>query len=367
VPDLPDLLAREAAALDVPAPPTTALLARAKRLRRRHRAVTGAAALATAAVVGGAAALTVGGGTGRGADPAGVPDPLAGPVFTVDTTLYHGAGLDSAAIDDKAVKSLFYTSAGVLVRHGNNPYSDGGGPQRFSLVEPDGTVTRLRLVTEETVHASDPDQPYVAYGENVDGTLQVVVHDVEQDREAARVDVAPTKDDWFPVSIDDGTVFVQNGYDGEVKIVDWHTGEVADSDVLTSVWDVHGGYLGDHDGETPVVRDGRTGEVVLRGEDGGYFEVSPDGRYAGLVDEESQAGEDPTFDVYDLATGDSVTIEGFASDFGWTPEGDLFSVDDALVTTCDTDTGSCTEATFDLPKGSGEAPEVRLGGRTYES
>lgn len=393
MPDLHELLTREAEGLDVPVPAAGDVISRGKGVRRRRRIVTGAAGVATAAVVGGAMALTLGGGDNRAADPAGVPEQMVGPVFSVDTTVYYGDQLDSATIDNKAIKSLFYTSAGVVVRHGDNSGSDGGGPQRFSLVEPDGTVSRLGLVTEGAVHASDSDQPYVAYGENVDGTLQVVLYDVVADREAARVDVGPSSDSWFPISVDGDTVFVMNGYEGGVQVVDWRTGDVTASEVLSSVWEAHGGYLGDYEGDVPVVRDGRTGEVVLRGPaGGGYFEVSPDGRYAGLVDEEAELdGEAVDYVVYDIATGSSATIDGFAFDFGWTPDGDLFKVEDDLVTTCDTATGDCAETEVDLPEGVGELPmvgtcrsevgesggecepdgpqppEVRLGGRSYES
>lgn len=394
MPDLHDLLTREADGLDVPAPPTGAVLSRGKGVRRRRRVVTGATAVAASAVVGAAAVLGLVSGSDTDLDTAGMPEPMVGPVFTVGTTLYYGDALDTVEIDDTAVKSIFYTSAGAVVRHGDSSASDGGGPQRFSLVEEDGRVTRLDLVTEDAVHASDSDQPYVAYGENVDGTLQVVLYDVAADREAARVDVGPTSDGWFPVSLDGDTVFVMNGHEGGVQVVDWRTGDVTASDVLSSVWEAHGGYLGDYEGDVPVVRDGRTGEVVLSGPaGGGYFEVSPNGRYAGLVDEEAgMDGEATSYVVYDLATGTSVKIDGYAFDFGWTPDGDLFKVEDDLVTTCDTATGTCTETEVDLPEGVGEVPEaetcrvergsqemvcdepsgpqppeVRLGGRSYES
>jgi hypothetical protein len=389
---LTDLLTAEAGGLDVPAPPAGDILARGKGVRRRRRLATGAAAVVTAAVVGGAAALTLGGGS---SDPevATVPEPMVGPVFTVDTTVYYGDDLRTAEIDDDAVKSIFYTSAGVLVRHGDNSFSDGGGPQRFSLVAPDGTVSPLGLVTEETVHASDTDQPYVVYGENKDGMLEVVVYDVLADEEAARVVVGETEDNWFPISLDGDTVYVKDGYEGGVFAVDWRSGEATEIDDVSTVWEAHGGYFGDYRDGKPVVVDVRTGDVVLTGPPVGYFEISPDGRYAGLVDEEGEGGGETTeFVVYDIATGESVSIAGYAFDFGWTPDGDLFEVGPDTVTTCDTATGECAVQAADLPEGIGEIPEaeacrveegsqemvcdqpsgpqppeVRLGGRTYES
>ena len=90
----------------------------------------------------------------------------------------------------------------------------------------------LRLVTEETVHASDPDQPYVVYGEAVDGELQVVVYDVATDAEAARVTrgLAPARH-WFPVAIDGDTVYVQDRSTDEIFAVDWSAGTAEASDL----------------------------------------------------------------------------------------------------------------------------------------
>ena len=77
-------------------------------------------------------------------DDPGESSALHGATFTVGVTAYLDGGAVTATIDDKAVKSSYYTSVGLLVRHGNNNYSDGGGPQRFSLVTPNGTVKRSR-------------------------------------------------------------------------------------------------------------------------------------------------------------------------------------------------------------------------------
>lgn len=340
MPDLHDLLTLEADGLDVPAPPARDILQRAKGVRRRRRLVTGVASVAAATVVAGAATWGLAGGDDGTDHVAGAPG--TGPVFAAGTTLFYGDGSKTVQIDDKAVKSLFYTSAGVLVRHGDNPYSDGGGPQRFTLVTPSGEVHPLGLVTEETVHATDPEQPYVAYAENVDGTVEVVVYDVVEDREAARVPVTDAKDSWFPVSIDGDTVYVQSGYDGDVYAVDWRTGEVTRPATLDSVWEVHGGVVGDTDGGKPVVRDVASGDVLLTA-DRGSFEVAPDGRYARLVDSEKE------FQVYDVATGDAVTIDGHSYDWAWTTTDQLFKVGDDQVTTCAPDTGRCTSAAVDIP------------------
>jgi len=394
---LASLLRDQAGGVAVPDPSTETILARGRRERRKRRGAVALGTAAAVAVVGGGALATAGlfGGDGE-PDAAAVPDSMVGPVFTIDTTVYYGPELHTAEISDEAVKSLFYTSAGVVVRHGENSESDGGGPQRFSLVRADGKVERLGLVTEGTVHASDSDQPYLAYGENRAGSLEVVVYDVLADAEVARIPVTGTEDNWFPLSIDGANVFVQAGHEGGVHVVDWRRGEAAPSDVLQSVWAANGGRVGDYVGDKPVVRDAVTGEVLVTGPPVGYFEVSPDGRYAGLVDEEgSRGGETDEYRVYDLATGDHVTFDGYVFDYGWTPDGDLFQLGEDSVTTCDTATGECTETAVDLPEGVGgdaepqpgdmcevnedgtmggchvaegpRPPEVRLGGRAYES
>ncbi|GAA3807389.1 hypothetical protein [Nocardioides panacisoli] len=387
---LNDLLVEEADGLDVPAPPAGAILHRARGLRRRRQGLVGIAAAAAAVVaIGGVAALT-GGDSGTAADPAATTG--SAPTFTVGTTLYFGDG-HTAEIDDKAVKSIYYTSAGVLVRHGNNSWSDGGGPQRFSLVSPDGTVHPLGLVTEETVHATDPAQPYVVYGQNVDGTLQLVVYDVTADREAARVDVGDTKGNWFPVALDGDTAYVQDGYDGDTYAVQWRTGDVGPSD-LSSIWEVAGGHATSASAGHLEVTDLATGKTLLDVAANGSLDLSPDGRFAIVVDEDAGMSGKPTpSDVYDVATGSHVSVPGAAYDWGWTADGDLFKVAGGKLTTCDSVTGDCATTDVDVPDSDGaqnepacpvrigkhgeastgdcepapDPAEVRLGGRVYES
>ena len=166
------------------------MLVRGRSLRRRRRVTTASPQSRRWpwSVAAWRVALNVA-GQDRAQDiqPAQTPD--LGAVFSVGTTVYLDSGERSATIDDRSIKSMYYTSVGILVRHGNNPYSDGGGPQRFSLVRPDGTVSPVDVETEETVHSTDPDQPYLAYAEVVDDTVNVVVWNVDTDQEQARVPV----------------------------------------------------------------------------------------------------------------------------------------------------------------------------------
>ena len=136
------------------------------------------------------------------------------------------------------------------------------------------------------MHASDPDQPYVAYGEAVDGELQVVVYDVEADAEEARVTVRPTAETWFPVALDGDTVYVQDrarGRDLRGRLEGRHAPSPRTSRAP-----------GRSPAATPrrrptgrpTVVDVAQGDVLLTADGPGYFDLSPDGRYAQLVDEE---------------------------------------------------------------------------------
>jgi hypothetical protein len=342
---LKHLLDGEAHDLPVPPPAANAVIRHGRGLRRRNRIAAGACGAAAAVIIAGSVAALSGGSNQAAPDPA-APTVSDNAVFAYgDQVAYDGPG-SWTRVQDIAVKSLYYTSAGVLVRHGENDWSDGGGPQRFSLVTPDGAVDRLGLVTEETVHATDPEQPYVVYGEAVDGELQVVVYDVTADAEAARVTVAPTKDSWFPVAIDGDTVYVQNGYDSSIFAVDWRSGTAERSD-LSGVWEVAGGHAGVEVRGQPSVVDISTGDTLVSVDSDGYFDLSPDGRYAQLVieDEEGPGG----FEVYDVESGASVSFEGNPFDWGWTADGDLFTVEKATVRTCDAATGECHVETYNRP------------------
>jgi hypothetical protein len=342
---LKELLAGEADQLDVPAPPTDSVLHEGRGIRRRNRLVTGAVGLAAAVVVGGSVvALAGGGGNDAAPDPAG--QPISGnPVFSYGNHVFYDGPSHEAEIQDTAVKSLYYTSAGVLVRHGDNSASDGGGPQRFSLITPDGSVKRLGLVTEETVHASDVDQPYVAYAEAVDGELEVVVYDVVADAEEARMPVGSTSETWFPVAIDGDTVFVGDG--STTHEVDWRSGDVTDVDAtLQSPLDIKGGRAPGGDRQHPTIVDVATGETLLELPAGGYPALSPDGHYAYLTDLEEAGGE---FVVYDIDGGGQQTFPGGSGDWGWTADGDLFTVGKTDVRTCDSATGECTVEPYAQP------------------
>jgi len=379
---LKQLLDQEVDGLDVPAPATDAVLRQGRGLRRRNRIAVAAGAAAVAVIVGGSVVALSGGDDDRTA-----PDPAAptlgnNPVFSYGNQVFYDGPDDRAEIQDNAVKSLYYTSAGVLVRHGDSTASDGGGPQRFSLVTPEGEVQRLGLETEETVHASDVDQPYVVYGEAVDGKLQVVVYDVAADAEEARVTVGPTTESWFPVSIDGDTVYVEDRSADEIFEVDWKTGTAEPSD-SPSAWGVADGHVvAGADGGSAVI-DVESGDVLVSS-DTGAFDLSPDGRYALLTaGAELPPDSEVPMHVLDLESDSQAMILGTPYEWGWTAGGDLFQVTKNQLRTCDSATGECTTTPYAHPDIPAPAPvtetygqqtyveestnELRLGGVTYES
>jgi hypothetical protein len=348
---LQQLLHGEADRLDVPPPHPQHVLRQGRGIRRRRSLASGAAGVAAALLVGGSVVALADGGGDRDSAPDPASAPVSGAVYAVENKVFFENGDRSVTIDDKAVKSMYYTSAGVLIRQGDNPYSDGGGKQRFSLLRGDGTLTPVGVETEETVHTTDADQPYLAYGQAVDGQLVVFVHDVERDQQVARVVVGPTKDAWFPLAMDGDTVYVQNGYGGGIFAVDWAAGTAVESE-LDSAWDVVDGRTATTvDGQAAVV-DVETGDVLLTADAPGYFQLSPDGLHAELVDEDAQMRPEqkPETRVYDVATGSSVTLTGSSWNWAWSADGGLFSLtDDGALITCDAGTGECSEQRVELP------------------
>src|SRR4051794_10139432 len=184
---------RAADGLVVPAAPSAEVLRHARAVRRRRHATTAAGVAAVVVLAGGGGLVARGDGPPGERRAADDPVPAApgpeGAVFSIGTTVYLDGGARTATIADHAIKSMYYTSAGVVVRHGNNDWSDGGGPMRFSLVAPDGSVHPLDVTFEETVPSTDPTQPYLAYAQRAAGVVQVVVLDVRDGSEVARVPV----------------------------------------------------------------------------------------------------------------------------------------------------------------------------------
>ncbi len=365
------LLHEEADRLDVPLPPVQASLSLGRRVRRRRRVTRGLAVAAAIGVVAGGTAVLVGGHSSRPdevADPAPAGTADVGAVFSVGDTLYLHGGTTSATLPE-VVQAMYPTSAGVVVRTNKDGASDGGAPFHFALVDGDGGVHDLGLTLGEVVPGTDPGEPYLAYAATRGSSTQVVVVDVTTGDEVGRVDV-PDEFSWAgweapPVALAGNVVYV--GMDKQALTVNWRTGESAPSDVVPggSIPTVSGGHVVVQHGENkPVsVLDATTGATLLDVGAGAYpyVTLSPDGSFAKVVDQEDEKG----FQLYTVDTGTSVPLDGAPWDYGWTSDGELFSVSAGGVDVCSPTSGECTESP--LPAGVSLDGDVRVMGLMYES
>ena len=369
------LLHEEADRLEVPMPTARETIAAGRRVRRRSRVVQTVAVVAAVACIGTGAALI--GGT-RGTDePTPDVSPTArvqglpgdvGAVFALGDTVYLQAGTVSARMDEVA-QTLYYTSAGLLVRTNEDGASDGGAPFHFALVSPEGAVDELGLTLGEVVPSTDPRQPYLAYADTASGAVQVVVLDVSNGEEVARVDV-PGVTDWGgwdapPVALDGEDVFV--GAESATRVVNWRTGEVTTSDVVPGGYpDVHGGRAIVRDRQEVRVVNARTGATILTvpSEDGyPMVRLSPDGRLATV--ETDPMPDTRGVDLYEVDTGTHVVVDGDPYASGWAWLGQYYSVTQDGIVTCLAGGPLCH--TQPLPDGLRLQGLVRMGGVAYES
>lgn len=375
---LTTLLNDEADHLDIPTPDTAAILGRGRGLRRRHRVTVAASSAAVVVLLAGGVAALVGPGSLTGNDAALDPaalDPAApalqGWAVGQGSTVMLGSG-ETVEVEG-TVKSVYYTSAGVLVRTGQDASTDASD-SAYSLVTDDGKVTDFTLDLGDRVPGTDPTLPYLAYADETGDGWEVVLRDVRTGEVAAEI---PFEGDftwggWLapPVSLSGDHVYV--GMDDATLDVEWRTGEVSESDVMpgSRMPVVSGGrtQLGDY-GERHRVVDAQTGAEVLTtpaSED--WMTLSPDGRYAverssALCDEDGDCVLDrPSVEVYDLAAGTHRSIPVPGGGIGWTPTGDLLVVDGDTVQVCDASTGSCAETPLDI-----DTAHLRLGGSIYEA
>jgi hypothetical protein len=363
---LTTLLGREADAFDVPPPPSADILGAGRRLRRRRTGtVWGGAALAVAVVAGGSLLIGTLGGEQKIAPATPPPVQVA---WGAGDTVYVGTDGHPARMPEVA-QTLYYTSAGILVRTNKDGSSDGGAPFHLQLVEADGTTTKLGVTLGEVVPSTDPTQPYLAWATMTDGRIQVVVHDVSTDRDVATVDV-PGTFDWGgweapPVALAGDRVYV--GTNGPTTVVNWRTGDASTSTVLpkNTVPEVQGGRAltftdrGHPDAQAHVV-DAFTGHSLLdlQIDRDSQVTLSPDGRFV----EVASFTDQKSFPVYDVDTGTKVTITGSSFDRGWTFDDGLFRVRGDRLTVCSAATGDCDTSAIPPVRGA-----VRYAGVTYES
>jgi hypothetical protein len=323
------------------------------------------------------------GGPSRGL-PAASAEQLQGWAVASGSSVQLGNG-HTVQVDGQ-IKSIYYTSAGVLVRSGINAYTDAA-KSTYNLVTDDGDVTSFALDLPDRVPGTDPKQPYLAYAEatNEPDRWNVVLRDVRTGEVKTRIPVtgAFTWGGWQapPVSLSGDHVYV--GMDEAMMDVNWRTEAVTASKVLpkaTMPEVVDGRMVVTNDPKTLSdfsVIDAQTGEQLLHvrepvnasklGER--LLHLSSDGRHAlGLPWSSCTEGGDkcdwelPTAFIYDIASGDRDEINIDQTQLGWTPNGDLLKVDGTSVEVCGPQADQCRPTPVKI-----DGRTWRLGGTNYES
>ncbi len=363
---LATLLHGEVETLDLPSAPASEILAAGHRLRRRRtwtQRGVGAAALAVVATAAGV--VTLGGGASEKSPASGGTGGTF--AYASGDHVFVGTGGTQATMPEFA-QTLYYTSAGVLVRTNKDGSSDGGAPFHFELVKDDGTTTKLGVTLGEVTPSVDAAQPYLAWATMSGGHVRVIVHDVTTDRDVATVDVPGTFDwggwDAPPVSLSGDHVYV--AMNDTAQVVNWRTGAVSPSTTVpgSTFPDVQGGRMLRTHGDTTQVIDVTTGKSLLEVPGGvdSLVQLSPDGRFVMVSGNQGAARPTPE-DVYDVGTGAKVRIP--TSSWGWSSDSSsVFRVEGATMTICSTVKADC----HNVPVPSvGTKDFVRYAGFAYES
>lgn len=406
---LAQLLRDEADGLDIPHPRLDAILLDGRRERRRRLTAPVIGSVAAAAVVG--AVLVVPGlvsGDGSGDGSVTVHDRSGaifsgataraaraayarGGAFAAGSKVYFGnSDAYAVQIDDPAVKSVYYTSAGVLVRHGKDYAMDDASRDGYSLVATNGSVTGLDLDIGDVSPSTDATQPYFAYARPAQGDAdwEVILLDLHDGSVAATV---PVDGDFSwggwdapPVALEGDRVYI--ALDDAMQAVDWRTGETTTTPLPSSTYpDIDADrYLSIDDGVTADgmeldatirVRDALSGETLLDLPDVGdrFASLSPDGEHLMvlpylMIGDDGQAQRMTDAVLYTVDTGERMDLPpSEIGAYGWTPDGLVFSVTEDSVTLCDADAADCSTTPLDLDLAGGELATLRLGGMINES
>ncbi len=322
---------------------------------------TGLAATLVAAVAVGAGGVRSG---TRGVDPArAAADYASLGVVAVGHDLYLG---DQHLVWDDAIKAIYYTSAGVVVRSGASSQTSDGR-STYTLVSPTGERSAITAAMSGRIPGFEPDSTRFAYAAPTDrpDAWDVVVHDAATDTELARVRVTGAAyGGWVapPASIDGDVAWVH--LEGGWTEVDWRTGAVRAVPDTADTYEVQDGSYAvqrGHVWEVRAVADGSTiGEVDLPRGWYGFF--SPDGGALRAFPDGARVDEPASAWAYDVASGTSFEHVGVGYEVGWTPDGHLLVRDGDRVSVCELLTDRCEPRPFDV----GDAP-VKLGGAAYES
>jgi hypothetical protein len=300
------------------------------------------------------------------------PVPKATPrtSYAVGPTVHLGHRATTVQMPEFA-QSLYYTSAGLLVRTNKDGSSDGGAPFHFELVKAHGKTEKLGVTLGEVVPSTDPKQPYLAWARMKGGHIRVVVRNVRTDRNVAVVAVPGTFDwgGWSapPVALVGSRVYV--GTNDQTEVVNWRTGRAMTSTTVpgSQFPDVHGNHAVVEGTQSTRVVDVASGKVVLKvAQRHGFVfvQLSPDGRFATTSGGMGEGVSGP-FTVYDLRQGTSVRLHNADWGYGWSADGDhVYRVNGSTMTTCNAATGAChaTHIPAMPPQQS-----VRYPGITYES
>ena len=390
---LTELMRAEADFLDVPPPPTAAIMRDGRRARRTRLVLPGLAAVAAASVVG---ALVLIPGTKPGDPTVGRSERAPASFTSAEAAAAQEAYAESGAyaagsevffgdlpqgveIADPAVRGLYYTSAGLLVRHGKDYVMDGSGPEGYSLVGTDGSVAGLGISLGDVSPSTDPTQPYLAYARPAAGEWEVVILDLRSGKPAAVVPVEGsfTWGGWDapPVALAGDRVYV--GLDDETVAVEWRTGKATPTPLGGSRYpDINADRFLQIDNSDSArtsvqVKDALTGEVLRDLPDVGdrWASLSPDGSQVLVlpympVDEDGQIGLLDGAVLYSVDSGRSAEIPASPTGgYGWTPDGSVISVAGAELTRCDLD--GCDTMPIDPEVVS--SGTVRLGGMVNEA
>ena len=365
------LLHDEAQDLAIPSAPTDAILTAGRRRVRRRRA--GLVPIVAVAVLAGGALVHVAGG---GPHTPVALDPATAPAAT-DWAVAQGSavhlGTGATVKVPGAVKAMYYSSAGTLVRVGASPYTDAPD-SNYWLAGSDGTLTDFKLSLGDRVPGTDPTLPYLAYAEQGDDDKhwQLVIRDI---RDGSTVREIPftgrfTWGGWEapPVSLSGDHVYV--GVDGTLLDIAWRDGTVSRTTIPTHMPATRGTRDVVPDRLLTTVLDIPSGRTIFEApNERRALRLSPDGSHVAVLpyamcnDDGACSYEGKPIKIVDLATGAARTTSLEYGAFGWSATGRLLRVDGTSVQSCDPDTMACTTTKVTL---DGTGP-IRVSGNSNES